>query len=82
MRERRGEQEGRWRVAAVKRRRRQKGSLVGATAGTELLCSCRAWEEGGGGRRKKGKEGEKEKRKREKEKKGKNVICSLFYLDI
>ena len=61
--EHRGEQEGRWRVAAVKRRRRQRGPLVGATAGAELLCSCRAWEEGGEGRK-----GRREKKKREKEK--------------
>ena len=39
---------------------------MGATTGAELLCSCRAWEEGGEGRK-----GRREKKKREKEKKKK-----------
>ena len=52
--------------ARLHREGRQRGPLVGATAGAELLCSCRAWEEGGEGRK-----GRREKKKREKEKKKK-----------
>ena len=77
VRERRGEQEGRWRVAAVKRRRMQRGAPAGTRGHGGVELSARRAARGGERRRREKEErkgGRKKKREKEKKKKEKGKI--------